>query len=393
MFNQLKQVALAAALAMSGLTAAQAATCIGNCGESTVADGVVTLPAGATSYNWISTEMGLDGAGQLAGYGGTNGSSLTSDAFYAAAGATVEFYFNYVTSDGSGYADYAWAQLVGASSSTTLFTARTKPEGNIAPGFDLPDVNATLTPGNVQIINGGPVWAPLGESSGACYIGVGNGCGYTGWIKSTYTVAESGTYQLAFGVTNYIDTAYQSGMAFQGLLLNGAVIGDGTSADNPLLPDQIGPNGEFLFTFTPTPAVPVFIDPLIAVGYDYKIESGDNLITSVLLPTLAGDADGYEIYALGDISPSGFLGVVMGGVTFDFAGGVKGFTVLDIDEAAMLDPTNPTAFVTGLTFANANQVQISQTPVTAAVPEPETWALMIAGLAVAGLAKRRRQTV
>lgn len=386
----LVRYAMAALVVAGASSAVQAADCIGNCGESVVngSDVIDVLPSGSTSYNWVSSNLGQVGAGQLAGFGGTNGSSLTSDAFYAAAGSKVEFYFNYVTSDGSGYADYAWSELVGASSSTTLFTARTKPTGSIAPGFDLPNVTATLSPTDVSIIPGGPVWAPLGASSGGCYSG---GCGYTGWIKSTYEIQTAGTYQLAFGVTNWQDEAYDSGLAFQGLLLNGSVIGDGSSADNPLLPSNIGPDGAFIFEFTPTPNVPVFIDPIISIGYDYQILGGDNLITSVLLPTLSGDLDGYEIYALGDTSAAGLLGTVKGGESFLFTAGVKGFSLRDIDEAAMLDPANPTAFVTGLTFANDDVVTMSQTPVTAAVPEPETWAMLLAGLAVTGVIARRRQ--
>lgn len=377
-------------LAACASSAALAADCIGNCGESVVngTDVIDALPSGSATYNWVSTNLGQVGAGQLAGFGGTNGSSLTSDAFYAAAGSKVEFYFNYVTSDGAGYADYAWSQLIGASSSTTLFTARTQPTGSIAPGFGLPGVNATLSPAEVAIISGAPTWAPLGGSSGSCYDA---GCGYTGWIKSTYEIQTAGTYQLAFGVTNWQDEAYDSGLAFQGLLLNGSVIGDGSSAGSPLLPSSIGPGGAFIFEFTPTPNVPVFIDPIISIGYDYEILGGDNLITSVLLPTLSGDLDGYEIYALGDTSAAGLLGTVKGGESFLFAAGVKGFSLRDIDEAAMVDPANPTAFVTGLTFANGDAVTISQTPVTAAVPEAETWAMLLAGLAVTGVMARRRQ--
>lgn len=382
--------ALAALVAAGTSTAVQAADCIGYCGESVVdgTDVIGVLPSGSSTYNWVSTNMGQVGAGQLAGFGGSNGSSLTSDAFYAAAGSKVEFYFNYVTSDGAGFADYAWSQLIGASSSTTLFTARTQPTGSIVPGFGLPGVNATLSPVEVPIISGGPQWAPLGGWSG---IWCDSGCGYTGWIKSTYEIHTAGTYQLAFGVTNWIDEAYDSGLAFQGLLLNGSVIGDGSAADKPLLPSSIGPGGAFVFEFTPTLNVPVFIDPIISIGYDYEILGGDNLITSVLLPTLSGDLDGYEIYALGDTSAAGLLGTVKGGESFLFAAGVKGFSLRDIDEAAMLDPTNPTAFVTGLTFANDDAVTISQTPVTAAVPEPETWAMLLAGLAVTGVIARRRQ--
>lgn len=200
-----------------------AAGCEGNCGVSG-ADGVVTLPpTAATSYNWISTNLGLSGVGALPGYdsGATTGSTWTSGTFEASAGSVIEFYFNYVTSDGSGYADYAWSKLQGGSSDVVIFTARTKPSGDIVPGQDLPGVTATLEPSSVPIISGGPVWSPLGDSSGSCF---NAGCGYTGWVKSTYTVTEDGMYSLAFGVVNYSDTAYQSGLAFHGLTLNGEVI-------------------------------------------------------------------------------------------------------------------------------------------------------------------------
>lgn len=372
---------------------AMAADCIGNCGTSTANDGVVTLPPGATSYNWISTFGGTVAGGTLPGYesGSTNGSRLTSDPFFAAAGSRVEFWFNYITSDGSGFADYGWAQLQGQSpaETVTLFTARTQPIGSIVPGFGLPGVTAQLTPASVEIIQGGPLWAPLGDSSGLCY---NTGCGYTGWVKSEYTVVQSGTYSLVFGTSNWDDNAYDSGMAFNGLLLNGNVIGDGNTPDNPKLPTDLGPDGAFIFQFTPlSTSQPVFIDPVIAVGYDYKITAGDNAIAKAVFPVLAGDPDGYEIYALGT---SELLGVVLGSEEFTFASGVSGFSLRGISEAAMLDPANPTAFVTGLWFQNTNQVTMSQLAITAEVnpvPEPAAWVLMMLGLGGTLLARRRAQ--
>ncbi len=367
-------------LALGAMASAHAADCIGNCG-TLGANGVVTAPpSGASEYTWVSTNLGQNGAGQIAGYGGTNGSSLVSDPFFAAAGSRVEFWFNYITSDGAGYADYGWAELRGTTT-TTLYTARTQPTGSIVPGFGLPGVNATLSPPSVPIIPGGPQWAPLGvNSSGQCFDA---GCGYTGWVKSTYEVTVAGTYRLAFGVTNWTDTVYDSGMAFQGLLVNGSTIGDGSSPTSPLQPINIGPDGSFQFTFTPTPMVPIFIDPLIAIGYDYQITAGSNSILKVVLPVLSSDPDGYQIYTLGNISPAGLLGTVLGGQTFTFAGsGVTGFSVRGIDEAALLDPSNTTAFVTGLTFANGNAVSMTQIPVSVeAVPEASSWLLMAAGLA------------
>lgn len=365
---------------------AQAATCTGACGTLS-ADGVVSASPLGGNYNWVSTFGGVLGSGQLGNLGGFNGSSLVSDAFHAEAGATIEFWFNYVTSDGLEFADFGWAELRGAGTQTTLFTARTRPVGAVVPGFDLPGVGARLEPEVVTITSTNTNWTPLGIDSGQCF---GDGCGSTGWVKSSYTVAAAGTYSLAFGVTNWSDGALDSGLAFQGAVINGSVIGNGSSPEAPLLPSEISDNGAFVFEFVPTPQVPVFIDPDFAIGYDYSLTAPGNSITSVVFPVLAGDADGYEIYELGNVSASGLLGTVLGGQTFVFVDGVTGFSLRGIDPAAMLDPSNPTAFVTGLTFATAAPVSISQ---MAVVPEPGTWALMaggLLGLQVCARSKRRR---
>ena len=191
------------------------------------ANGVVTLPpaAGSTAYGWVSTDGSLATAGYGLG-GETNGSSLRSTAFSAAAGDALNFYFNYVTSDGSGYADDGYANLLNASDlsiAAVLFNARTNPSGTIAPGFGLPVPVATLTPASVPIIPGGPLWSPLGDDSGDCYAA---GCGYTGWIASTFAIGVGGNYVLEFGVTNWADTAFASGLAFDGITVAGKPIVD-----------------------------------------------------------------------------------------------------------------------------------------------------------------------
>ncbi|WP_395664607.1 NF038132 family protein [Methylocella sp.] len=210
-----------AAGALSAASPAAAQICVGNCGEA-APNGVVTTPPNATTtpnYNYVSTFNGVSGAGSLPGVGGSNGSTFSSAAFAAKAGDLLKFDFNYVTSDGSGFADYSWAQLRTASGDvvTTLFTARTQPTGTIVPGFGLPGVTATLTPPSVPIIPGAPAWEQLGSSSNTCYAA---GCGYTGWVNSIYEIIGSGNYVLVFGVTNWSDTAYQSGLAFAGLQIN-----------------------------------------------------------------------------------------------------------------------------------------------------------------------------
>jgi hypothetical protein len=138
-------------------------------------------------------------------------------------GEKLDFYFDYVTSDGSGYADYAWARLLDASTSAEvaiLFTARTNPTLPIVPGTGLPAAASILNPASV-LINLGTTWSPLDESSGTCY---NAGCGNSGWVESTYTIGAAGSYKLQYGVTNWLDTAYDSGMAVDGATIAGVPI-------------------------------------------------------------------------------------------------------------------------------------------------------------------------
>ena len=100
-----------------------------------------------------------------------------------------------------------------------------------------------------------------------------------------------------------------------------------------------------------TPVVadtPVFIDPVIAVGYDYAIGAGDPNFATVRLPIGVGVSK-YTLTVGGTSYP------LAGGMLFDFrthgfASGVGTFRVSDIKAKALLDPTNGQAFVTELTF-------------------------------------------
>lgn len=222
MLKSLTGVLLAAAA--FAVSPAQAAECIGTCGSASPNGDVTAPPSFGPNYSYISTVAGVGGAGQIAGVGGTNGSQFTTSPFTAAAGDALNFFFNYVTSDGSGsFTDYAYAQLLTATLDPVafLFTARTTPSGNTSPGFGLPANSATLTPATTPIIAGGPTWAQLGSSSGDCYA---SGCGLTGWIASSYTIEGGGSYVLRLGVTNVGDTAYQSGLAFAGVTVGGVEV-------------------------------------------------------------------------------------------------------------------------------------------------------------------------
>jgi len=194
----------------------------------------------------------------------------------------------------------------------------------------------------------------------------------------------------------YATSSDPTDYGFRASRIAGTFDAPGETPENPLLPtDPAPPGGGFSFTFTPTEGAPTFIDPLLALGYDYQITAGNNAITEAIFPLLAGDADGYTIYALGDLGT--ILGTVLGGQSFTFAAPVQGFTLGGIDAGASVVATDPTAFVTGLTFANTNVVTVTQvanpTLTAGAVPESGSWAMMIAGFALAGAAVRRRNTV
>jgi hypothetical protein len=78
-----------------------------------------------------------------------------------------------------------------------------------------------------------------------------------------------------------------------------------------------------------------------------------------------------------------FSSMLLGGVQFFFpVGGVDAFTVSGIDPNLGLDPANPVAFITSLTFAGSGQFTGTMTPITTdvAVPEPASFALLGAGL-------------
>jgi hypothetical protein len=171
---------------------------------------------------------------------------------------------------------------------------------------------------------------------------------------------------------------------------------DGSSPDAPLLPTIVQDDG-WHFNFNIDLNQRIFIDPLVAVGYDYVVNSGPNFQTA-LFPTIAGDTDGYDVFgfnsstSLYDIS----LGHVFAGNIFDFGiGGVSRFGLRDIDVTAGLDPTDTQAFVTGLTFVSGGAVSMTQNPIsvdvsTNNVPEPSTMALLLAGIVGCGMLRRRQ---
>ena len=193
-------------------------------------------PAGSARYGLVTTAgsdalgaspLLLDGNSRGNGTE-TNGSRWTWAAFSVGAGDTMSVWFNFVSTDGKGYDDYAWARLADADDGTVvawLFAAAATNSntGKVVPG-DVLD-KAEFDP-DERIVDfddwafvsksaDDPVdWAPLGVSNGSCWKDNAPGCGYTGWMQSQISFASDVRLRLELGVVNWGDWAYDSGLAF-----------------------------------------------------------------------------------------------------------------------------------------------------------------------------------
>jgi len=225
--------AQAAPVLLNALTWTKQAGAAGLVGST---ETVPLSPSSSKPVGYVTTDGGVNGSSALdlkehgKGIGNeTNGSAVRSSTFTAANNDRLQLYFNYVSTDGGGYGDYAWARLVNESNNNTaawLFTARSSnsARGQVVPGGVLGDQedNDLLDKMGAVLNNGDTIdgtlstntnWAPLGTDSGYCWDGSST-CGATGWILSDYTVRGGGSYYLEFGVVNWGDEAFQSALAF-----------------------------------------------------------------------------------------------------------------------------------------------------------------------------------
>jgi len=145
-----------------------------------------------------------------------------------------------------------------------------------------------------------------------------------------------------------------------GVWFDAANVSHGFIATPAAAPTGTTSGGAYTFSVAVVPDVPIFIDPPVAVGYDYAIGKGDPRIAKVQLPIGVGDSR----YGL---KVGGRKFTVAGGEWFDFRAhgfpqGVTDFRVGCIEVAAALDPANPQAFPTGLTFVAAGHFTGTQKP-------------------------------
>lgn len=132
----------------------------------------------------------------------------------------------------------------------------------------------------------------------------------------------------------------------------------------PIVDPTGSPTGGFVYTFAAEVQAgqTIFVDPAVAIGYDYEIGDSDPNFASVLLPE-AGD-NLFDLY-LFDGTDFVFETTLQAGVEHSFNSGVDRFRILGIEASAGLDPNDVTAFVTGLTFVSDGQFTGTMTPITA----------------------------
>ena len=160
------------------------------------------------------------------------------------------------------------------------------------------------------------------------------------------------------------------------------------------LPSVDPDGGVYEFNVIVSKEIPLILDPLVAIGYDYAIGVGDPLFSSVRILTDAGDGL-YDLFLYDALLDDYiFERVLAVGELFDFGlGGIDRFRIAGIEIGAMLDPFDVTAFMTEVAFEDAGRFTGTMTPIVvdtdAVVSEPGLLALFGIGLVGMLLGRRR----
>ena len=158
----------------------------------------------------------------------------------------------------------------------------------------------------------------------------------------------------------------------------------GTSVASPALPS---PSNSF--SVPVLAAQPIYIDPEVAVGYDYSIGAGDPGFRSVVFPSVGGGQ--FDLFLFDSAGNAFDTGIdLTAGTEFNFidslsafgvgVSGLDRFGIRGVESSAALDPNDPLAFITELTFVADGNFTGTMMPVTAqvsaGVPEPSVLALL-----------------
>ncbi len=202
-----------------------------------------------------------------------------------------------------------------------------------------------------------------GESTHARGINdVGVLTGFVSGAANSAFVGTSSGFELLDvpGAATTVGESINNAGQVAGLWFDASSVTHGFMATPATMPTGTTAGGAFTFSIAVVPDVPIFIDPKLAVGYEYQTGKKDPNIAAVQFPIGIGDS----LYLL---KVDGKKFVVAGGDWFDFRAhgfrkGVDNFRVGCIEVAAALDPADPQAFPTGLKFVAAGHFTGTQKP-------------------------------
>lgn len=158
------------------------------------------------------------------------------------------------------------------------------------------------------------------------------------------------TYAVSINNSGQIVGNWDQGVDEDGIQINWR----GFIATPALLPTGTTASGAFTFAVDVIANTPIFIDPQVALGYEYEVGHGDPLFAAVRPPIGFGD-DRYTV-----VVNNGHSFPVAGGELFDFRAhgytkGVRKFRVTGIEDVAAVDPLNMLAFPTQVAFVDSGR--------------------------------------
>ena len=177
--------------------------------------------------------------------------------------------------------------------------------------------------------------------------------GNSGGFQTLMVPGSDATFPEAINNAGQVAGLYQTG---------GGTVTHGFIATPASMPTGTTSGGAYTFSVAVIPNFPIFIDPPVAVGYDYATGTGDPKFASVRLPI--GIGDGFY-----RVKVRGRKFTLAGGELLDFRAngfpdGVDAFRVGCIEVDAGLNPANPEAFPTELTFVAAGMFTGTMKPLT-----------------------------
>jgi hypothetical protein len=181
---------------------------------------------------------------------------------------------------------------------------------------------------------------------------------------------ETMQFKSADGTLAYVTygEALNNNGVISGFYVDAANVNRGFIATPASLPTGMTAGGSYTFAVQVGANTPVFIDPPVSLGFEYDTGVGNPAFATVRLPIGIGDNQ-FTLVVGGKLFPLP-AGQLFDFRTHGFPNGVARFRVTDIEESAGLDPANPQAFPTELTFTASGTFTGSMTALCLNHPLP-----------------------